>query len=187
VEILEEMVIKEHLTRRVTILDVRHCSTKIPTKEEAIGMTTRLGELDKEEFYAKHFEFPVGMKMVPFAIDGYGRWGTMAKEWLTGFVKKAAGSDTETYNRLINDARSRISIAHARAVGKAVDNMVFGCIRDGDFTSACLPEFDAWYESKRKRKAHLSSHLRSHGSNRDVNPHKASGPRSNIINSVRRT
>jgi hypothetical protein len=134
---ISQITIAGHLTRTVTILDVRHCSIKTPRVRSEIGQTTALGEKDKNDFYEKNFKIPPGVTVVPFVIDAYGKWGEAGKVWLEAYCKKAANTDVALYNRLINHARETISLTHARGVGNAISRCVEHCIPADDFNRAC--------------------------------------------------
>jgi len=102
-----------------------------------IGMTVKDGETEKNEYYTKHFRFPEGVKVVPFVIDAYGKWGESAKSWVDSSCKRAAGNDTKLYNTLVSRARETISLAHARGVGIVLDRCIQRCIDPDDYAVAC--------------------------------------------------
>ena len=87
---------------KVTVLDVRHCSTKTPSRTHEIGATIIEGEKEKDVFYQKHFRFPEGVVMVPVVVDSYGKWGERAKTWLEDLCKKAARGDMKLYSRQVH-------------------------------------------------------------------------------------
>jgi hypothetical protein len=128
--------VASHAARRVTLIDVRHCSIR-KGKSVAKGETVKNGENEKKAFYAKHFDFPKGVDLVAFAIDAYGKWGQDAKNFLENLCESTAMGDTEFYNRLINKARERVSVAHARGVGNALFRCVDNCMSERAYNASC--------------------------------------------------
>jgi hypothetical protein len=124
--------------RTITIIDVRHCSMRTPLKRGEIGASVREGEAVKEAFYDKHFDLPKGVKLVPFAIDSYGKWGEQAKTFLEDMCRKAAAEDLSMYNKLVTKARADISLAHARAVGAVFRKCFKYCFAPEDYVRACV-------------------------------------------------
>ena len=118
--------------REATIIDVRTCSMKKPSSRDQVGKTVREGERAKYTFYSNHFDFPSGHKLVPFAIDSYGRWGQDFKDFLQAFCKYAAGKDVALYNILLSRAREAIAVAHANAVGVQLRRVVEECIDEDE-------------------------------------------------------
>ena len=135
---ITQVAMSSHVGRTVTIIDVRHCSIKAPRTEADIGHTVKLGEAEKERFYAKNFKLPEGVKVVPFVVDAYGKWGEQGKKWLEEMCTRAANENVHVYNRLISSARETISLAHARGVGHTICRCVEHCFNPEDYSRACL-------------------------------------------------
>jgi hypothetical protein len=90
------------------------------------------GEVEKHEFYEARCQFPESVRLVPFAIDTYGRWGPEFTSFLQGYCTAAAAGNTEFYNLLITRARNIIQVAHANAVGEAMKRSLERCISTAD-------------------------------------------------------
>jgi hypothetical protein len=92
--------------RTVYLVAVRHCSMRKAHNAEDVGRTVRLGEIDKEEAYAKNYDLPKGVTGVPFAIDSHGKWGDKAKAFIERICREATGDDKKAYDFLVTAARS---------------------------------------------------------------------------------
>ena len=132
----DPLSVSSHAARRVTLIDVRHCSIR-KGKSVAKGGTVKNGEEAKKAFYAKHFEFPKGVDLVAFAIDAYGKWGNDAKTFIENLCECASMGDTALYNTLINKARELICVAHARGVGNALFRCVDNCMSERAYNASC--------------------------------------------------
>ncbi len=128
--------VSSHAERRVTLIDVRHCSIR-KGKTVSKGGTVQNGEEEKKAFYKKHFDFPKGVELVAFAVDAYGKWGEDAKSFLENLCKSASMGDTAHYNSLITKAREVISVAHARGVGNALFRCVDNCMSERAYNASC--------------------------------------------------
>jgi hypothetical protein len=112
--------------RRTIFADVRTATIKTPETAEQIGSTVSLAEKAKGDDYAKRYDFPEGVSMLPIAIDSYGRWGAKFVEQLKRDCKRAAGGRVRVYNQLISNARTQVSIAHAKAIGMRLHKGIHG-------------------------------------------------------------
>lgn len=114
----------------VKVLDVTHRSLKVPESKDKIGCSIKDGEKSKFIFYQKFCSFPSHVKVIPFAIDSYGAWGGEFQRFLKSECHEATcGIDQAKYNMLINQARDKITVAHARAVARVVKTGIIECVR----------------------------------------------------------
>lgn len=115
--------------RQTFIIDVRTCAVI-----SGVGDSTLVanGEKEKHETYARRFEFPDGMSLVPMAIDTYGRFGEEFKQWLSNYCKQAAAGNNQLYNNMIGRVRSTIEVALAIGVGDIVKEATEVCICPND-------------------------------------------------------
>ncbi len=90
------------------------------------------GEKDKHEFYAKVFQFPDGITMLPLAIDTYGRIGEEFKDFLHAYCKQAAMGNKQLYSMLVSRARATIELGLATGVGEIVNKAVDACTYQDD-------------------------------------------------------
>jgi Reverse transcriptase (RNA-dependent DNA polymerase) len=133
--------------KQQTVIDVRTCA--MPTSDRPRAASARspqraaegernprapvdIGEEDKYRFYERTCDFPSSLKLVPFAIDSYGRWGTAFRTFLQEYCKRASAGNTAFYNLLISRARNIIQAAHASAVGRVIHNALYFCISPAD-------------------------------------------------------
>ena len=120
--------------RKTVIIDVRTCAITADAKNESF---VELGAKDKREQYARMYDLPDGVQLVPFAIDTYGRIGTEFKEWLSGYCKQAARGNVRLYNNLITWARNRIEVSVAQGVGSIIQEALRSCVCANDYMLLC--------------------------------------------------
>ena len=101
-------------------IDVRTCTMQHPQSKNEIGVSLKVGEDEKIAQYKAFYRFPEGVRFIPFAIDSHGRWNDAFKNYVRELcLLKAKGRvDDPVYAATLSRIRTRISIAHARAVGK---------------------------------------------------------------------
>jgi len=111
------------------MIDVRTCA--ITSAVSGTSAVAR-GEVDKREYYTKVCDFPDSVRMVPFAIDTYGRWGDEFSGFLQEYCRRGSRGNEPFYSLLITRARNMIQAAHASSVGMVVRRSMDRCISDAD-------------------------------------------------------
>jgi hypothetical protein len=114
--------------RRTVYADVRTATIQTPATFLEIGQTVELAEKAKVDQYAASYKFPEGVSFLPVAIDSYGRWGPSLVAQLKRDCWRASSGNLRVYNRLITNARTQVSIAHARAIGFRLHGAIEGSI-----------------------------------------------------------
>ena len=106
--------------QRTVIIDVRTCAMTYPQSENQIGNTVLKGEKDKKDHYNGYYDFPEGVRFIPFVVDTHGRWNSEFKDYVRELCMKKAQGDkhSSVYALAMANVVRVVSVAHARAVGE---------------------------------------------------------------------